>query len=72
MSAISSTHPKDTPDSEVLFDSGANCCASNVKTDFVGKFNESDGRSVVDGIGKGLKICGTGKVAWLSNMHVIS
>jgi len=48
----------------VLFDSGANCCVTNRMSDFVGEFhNESKGQ-IVDGIGKGLKIEGDGRVAW--------
>ena len=49
---------------QVLFDTGANCCITPNKDDFVGEFTETkDGKSV-DGIGKGLQIHGQGHVAW--------
>ena len=48
----------------VLFDTGANCCVSNRKDDFVGEYKQTNGRESVDGIGKALKIEGQGKVAW--------
>lgn len=47
----------------VLFDSGANCCVSNNKDDFVGELCPIEGQSV-DGIGKALTIEGEGHLAW--------
>ena len=48
----------------VLFDSGANCCITNNRDDFSGKFRPINDNLHVDGIGKGLKIHGIGHVAW--------
>ena len=48
----------------VLFDTGANCCITNRKEDFLGGFKPSNGKHLVDGIGKGLVIKGSGRVAW--------
>ncbi len=64
LSAISSTQPKPQENNDVLFDSGANCCVSNQKEDFVGEFHPLNGNQLVDGLGKGLKIEGKGNVAW--------
>ncbi len=64
LSAISSTSPKPQEGNDVLFDSGANCCVSNRKEDFVGEFYPLSGNHLVDGLGKGLKIEGKGNVAW--------
>ena len=50
--------------SDVLFDSGANCCVTNRRDDFVGPYHVGDGTQVIDGIGKGLRIQGRGHVAW--------
>ena len=49
---------------QVLFDSGANCCVTNAKEDFNEHFEQIRGNQVIDGIGKGLKICGKGIVTW--------
>jgi hypothetical protein len=46
----------------VLFDSGANCCITPCKDDFVGHYSELTDGPIVDGIGKGLKITGRWKV----------
>ena len=48
----------------VLFDSGANCCITNRRSDFASDFSTAGSDRVVDGIGKGLKIEGSGTVAW--------
>ncbi len=64
LSSISSTRPTTQENNDVLFDSGANCCVSNRKEDFVGEFYPLSGNHLVDGIGKGLKIEGKGNVAW--------
>ena len=48
----------------VLFDSGANCCVTHCKSDFNGHLKTIRGNHVIDGIGKGLKICGKGEVTW--------
>ena len=64
LSEISSNPLYESHDELVLFDSGANCCVTNRKEDFVGQFNDSSKGQQVDGIGKGLKIEGQGKVAW--------
>ena len=47
-----------------VFDSGANCCVTNQREDFVGEYKRTSGNQTVDGIGKCLKIEGTGHVAW--------
>ena len=49
---------------EILFDTGANCCISNNRNNFVGTFTPME-RGAVDGIGKGLTIAGKGHVAWM-------
>ena len=49
---------------EGLFDSGANCCITNCKRDFGDTLEPVGGNQVIDGIGKGLKIAGKGKVKW--------
>ena len=54
----------DVRECDVLFDSGANCCVTNRRSDFVGPFHKTDGSQIVDGIGKGLKVEGKGYVAW--------
>ena len=64
LSKISSSSSKDGHHETVLFDSGANCCVSNRKEDFVGQFKYSTGTELVDGIGKGLMIKGSGRVSW--------
>ena len=64
LSNISSSNNRKAPSESVLFDSGANCCVSNRREDFVGEFHESNGKQLIDGIGKGLRIEGRGKVAW--------
>ena len=66
LSKISSSEVE-VPKEQVLFDSGANCCVTNRKEDFVGECTHSHQNEVVDGIGKGLKIEGAGKVAWTFN-----
>ena len=63
LSNISSTD-KEAHIERVLFDSGANCCVTNRRSDFVGRFKTCNGNQLVDGIGKGLQIKGEGKVAW--------
>jgi hypothetical protein len=48
----------------ILFDSGANCCISNERSDFVGKYHKfRDGR-IIEGMGKALSADGHGQVAW--------
>ena len=60
-----SSSPTDAHESpQVLFDSGANCCVTNDYDDFVSGFKPVHGDQIVDGIGKGLRIAGTGTVAW--------
>ena len=67
LSQISSIH-MDNPDSDtVLFDSGANCCITNRKADFTADFQHQLSTQIIDGIGKGLKIEGSGTVAWTFN-----
>ena len=64
VSEISSTAPVRAGKDQVLFDSGANCCVANQREDFVGECKRTSGNQTVDGIGKCLKIEGTGHVAW--------
>ena len=64
VSEISSTAPVRAGKDQVLFDSGANCCVTNQREDFVGEYKRTSGNQTVDGIGKCLKIEGTGHVAW--------
>ena len=64
VAAISSSGQTAADSEAILFDSGANCCVTNRMEDFVGPFTEADGSQIIDGIGKGLKICGKGHVAW--------
>ena len=64
VSEISSTAPVRAGKDQVLFDSGANCCVTNQREDFVGECKHTSGTQTVDGIGKCLKIEGTGHVAW--------
>ncbi len=52
---------------KVLFDSGANCCITHIKDDFMNDYTKVSGNRVVDGIGKGLAIKGSGTVAWTFN-----
>ena len=53
-----------TGEEKVLFDTGANCCATHNKADFVGNYEAfHDGRTV-EGIGKCLTVEGRGHVAW--------
>ena len=61
----SQSYPGDNrPGRNVLFDSGANCCITFDKADFIPGTYESTFNEVVDGIGKGLKVQGKGLVAW--------
>ena len=48
----------------VLFDSGANCCISPYKEDFVGEYIDCSKEHSVNGIGKMLNVVGRGHVAW--------
>ena len=48
---------------EILFDTGANCCISKDRNNFVGTFTPME-LGAVDGIGKGLTVAGEGQVAW--------
>ena len=64
LSRISSSPFNQTNTDTVLFDSGANCCVTNAKSDFTEDFSTEVTNRVVDGIGKGLKIEGSGTVAW--------
>ena len=64
VAAISSSGLTAQDSEAILFDSGANCCVTNRIEDFVGPFHAADGSQIIDGIGKGLKICGWGHVAW--------
>ena len=64
LTRISSSRTQEQQATEsVLFDSGANCCITNRKEDFVGPFVNRKGETI-DGIGKGLAIHGAGHVAW--------
>ena len=56
--------PAHARDHAVLFDSGANCCVTNKKCDFVGRHHELNDNSVVSGLGEALKVKGIGHVAW--------
>ena len=50
---------------KVLFDSGANCCITNNKEDFIGDIETyAPNNNIIDGIGKGLKVEGVGTVSW--------
>jgi hypothetical protein len=65
LSNISSTNIGNSAKSlPVLFDSGANCCVTHRRDDFVGEYTKLTHGPIVDGIGKGLKIVGQGNVAW--------
>jgi hypothetical protein len=66
LSQISSSHDYGSQhdDLPVLFDSGANCCITPCKDDFVGHYTKLTDGPIVDGIGKGLKITGQGTVGW--------
>ena len=64
LSNISSSGSMPSPDESVLFDSGANCCVTHRRDDFVGEFIELDGSQTIDGLGKTLAIKGQGYVAW--------
>jgi hypothetical protein len=55
---------KGVPTRPVLFDSGANCCITPSRSDFVGKYQTINDGPEVEGIGQGLQIQGTGTVAW--------
>ena len=48
----------------VLFDSGANYCVTNQFKDFASDFKHADKDQIVDGIGKGLRIEGSGTVGF--------
>ena len=48
----------------VLFDSGANCCITHAKEDFIRDYEDLDDGPEVQGIGKGLKIKGVGTITW--------
>ena len=50
---------------KVLFDSGANCRVSNKRKDFIKFESTTDQNLVIDGIGRGLRICGKGTVFWI-------
>jgi hypothetical protein len=47
----------------ICIDTGASCCISNDKKDFV-NFTPSSTDSVIHGISSGLKIAGTGTITW--------
>ena len=64
LSRISSSSSEDESLDTVLFDSGANCCIMNSKSNFTGNISDSHANRIVDGIGKGLKVEGSGTVAW--------
>lgn len=51
----------------VLFDSGANCCITNMKEDFLDTFVPTSNNSMVVGIGKGLSVQGIGITHWIFN-----
>ena len=50
---------------QALFDSGANCCVTNHFKDFFGNFECTGKDQIVDGIGKGPCIEGSGAVGWM-------
>ena len=64
LSNIASTGSNLTELETVLFDSGANCCVTNHQSDFTSTITKHITNRCVDGIGKGLKIDGTGVVSW--------
>lgn len=64
ISSIDSRQGTAVEESDVLFNSGANCCITNKRSDFVGPFHKSEVHQTVDGLGKGLNITGKGTVAW--------
>jgi transposase InsO family protein len=64
LSNIDSSNSAGTAHFPVLFDSGANCCLTHNKEDFVGPYAASDDGQMIDGIGKSIKIEGRGTVAW--------
>ena len=48
----------------ILFDSGANCCISNERSDFVGKYHKFRNGRIIEGMGKALSADGHGQVSW--------
>ena len=64
LSNITSTDDGSDVFESVLFDSGANCCLTNKRSDFCGEIVEAGPSDKIDGIGKGLSIKGYGTVAW--------
>jgi transposase InsO family protein len=64
ISSIDSSSTASAAQFPVLFDSGANCCLSHRKDDFVGPYAPSTDGQMIDGIGKSIKIEGRGTVAW--------
>ena len=64
LNKISSVSTISDPNEAILFDSGANCCITNRRDDFTGDFSTESPTSLIDGIGKGLAVKGTGTVAW--------
>ena len=64
VSGIQSRRNSPTPKVKVLFDTGANCCITPDRDDFVGEYIKCRNGAAVDGIGKGLHVEGRGTVAW--------
>ena len=62
--SISSSSHNSVESGEVLFDTGANCCITPNRGDFVGTYTKTNSNASVDGIGKGLHVAGFGHVAW--------
>ncbi len=55
---------QDTSTPHVLIDSGANCCITNNRDDFIRTMTTYGTPALVEGLGKGLKIVGKGTVRW--------
>jgi hypothetical protein len=53
---FSDSHP-------ICIDTGASCCISNNKRDFI-ELNSTQSSSVLKGIGSGLTIAGSGTIKW--------
>ena len=64
VSEISSLRDSTSNRMKILFDTGANCCISPNREDFVGPYVVCTDGAAVDGIGKGLHVAGKGMVAW--------
>ena len=64
LSKISSTRRNQEADDFVLFDSGANCCCTFDRSDFVSEITPVSDDCVVEGIGSAEDVKGKGIVAW--------